>query len=296
MRDLPNTARDRASLRRQYEVECELADQLRAAPPSERAALYRAVYNELFRRVPDHPQLVRRRDAAMQRESTERQLRFLQPWLRPDAVYLEVGAGDCHLAMAVARQVQYVYAVDVSREISGEGERPENFSLILSDGVGIDVPEGVADVAYSHQLVEHLHTEDAERHFREVFAALAPGGHYVCTTPHRFSGPHDISRHFDTEAKGFHLKEYIYGELSDLFRRAGFSSTSALGAIRGRCFGMADAVVRGAESALRAIPAGPRRRLARAFPFRSVFDSVTIVGRKSPRAAVTVPAGGRPAS
>src|SRR5712692_8694627 len=59
------TGRSRDDLYRHYEIERELADQLRAAPPELRKELYRTVYNELFRRVPDHPQLTRKHDAAL---------------------------------------------------------------------------------------------------------------------------------------------------------------------------------------------------------------------------------------
>ena len=40
-----------------YTIERELAARLRAAPANERALVYGEVYEELFRRVPDHPQL-----------------------------------------------------------------------------------------------------------------------------------------------------------------------------------------------------------------------------------------------
>jgi SAM-dependent methyltransferase len=71
--------------------------------------------------------------------------------------------------------------------------------------------------------MEHLHPEDAFDQLREIHRVLAPGGVYVCVTPNRVSGPHDISRHFDDIATGLHLREYSTRELTTLFRRAGFS-------------------------------------------------------------------------
>jgi hypothetical protein len=52
--------RTRAQLREHYEVERELADALRRAGPHERRSLYATLYDELFRRVPHHPQLTRK--------------------------------------------------------------------------------------------------------------------------------------------------------------------------------------------------------------------------------------------
>jgi predicted SAM-dependent methyltransferase len=98
---------------------------------------------------------------------------------------------------------------------------------VLSDGVSVPVPPGSVNVAYSYQLMEHLHPEDAFEQLENIYAALAPGGLYICITPNRLSGPHDISYYFDNEATGFHLKEYTTWELSRLFKRAGFSQTSA---------------------------------------------------------------------
>ncbi len=37
------------------------------------------------------------------------------------------------------------------------------------------------------------------------------------------NGPHDISKFFDEVATGFHLKEYTTSELSELFKKVGFS-------------------------------------------------------------------------
>jgi len=99
---------------------------------------------------------------------------------------------------------------------------PENFSFALSDGTSIPVPSGSVDVAYSNQLMEHLHPDDALEQLANVHRALKPGSVYYCITPSRISGPHDISVYFDSVARGLHLKEYSYRELTDLFRRAGF--------------------------------------------------------------------------
>ena len=48
--------RTREELRQHYDVERELADRLRTASKDERRTLYAEVYDELFKRVPLHPQ------------------------------------------------------------------------------------------------------------------------------------------------------------------------------------------------------------------------------------------------
>lgn len=76
--------------------------------------------------------------------------------------------------------------------------------------------------------MEHLHPDDAERQATNVFHCLRLGGKYICITPNRLYGPHDISRYFDREPTGFHLKEYTNLELRDLFSRIGFRRFRAI--------------------------------------------------------------------
>jgi SAM-dependent methyltransferase len=273
--------RNWAALRRHYEVERELADRLRAAPPVGRLGLYRDVYNELFRRVPDHPQNSRKVDPSRQEQKTAWQLRMLSPFLTPETVFLEVGAGDGHLTAAVATRVRRAYALDVSDVISQTPGRPANLSPVLSDGVSIPVPAGSVDVSYSNSLIEHLHPDDAAAQLANILVALAPGGVYICRTPHRFAGPQDISRYFDHEARGFHLKEYTYAELRRLFRRTGFAETSPRVRYKGPGVGVPEMVFLPMEATLGSFPRAVRGWIARRRALRSLFDGVMIVGRKA---------------
>src|SRR5213079_724544 len=117
-----------------------------------------------------------------------------------------------------APNVAAVYAVDVTDSLFGTGVRPPNFFFVPSDWVPISLPPESIDIAYSNQLLEHVHPEDAEDHVRPVFQTLQPRGKYICITPNRLSGPWDISRQFTDTARGLHLREYTVSELVDLLR------------------------------------------------------------------------------
>jgi SAM-dependent methyltransferase len=186
------------------------------------------VYDELFQRVPDHPQLTRQDDPQAAAREVQVQLRLLEPFLDQTVRFLEVGAGDCAVSTAVASLVAHVYAIDVSAEIVRGAEAPDNLELVLSDGVSVPVPGGSIQVAFSNQLMEHLHPEDALTQLRNVYDALAAGGVYICLTPNRLTGPHDISRQFDDVATGFHLREYTIAELRKVFLDVGFRRTSII--------------------------------------------------------------------
>ena len=250
-------------LRHHYDVERELADRLRHAPREERKALYAGVYDELFRRVPDHPQLTWRQDASERARTVAVQLELLDRYLSPNSTFLEVGAGDCALSLAAAARVRDVYALDVSAEITAGLDAPGNFELILSDGTSVPVPPGSVDVAYSNQLMEHLHPDDAREQLANIHRALAPGGVYLCITPTRLLGPADISKHFDDVATGFHLREYTNRELSRLCREAGFRRTQAL--VWLKWFGVAvpSRAAAAVESVAERLPRRARRPLGR---------------------------------
>jgi len=225
-----NESRTPEQLREHYEIEKELASRLRDASRQERRHLYSSVYDELYRRVTHHPQLTRKTSPEQRAAAVSKQMNILSRFLDKECTFLEVGPGDCALSLEVSKLAKQVYSVDVSDEITKGLTPPQNFRLILSDGCSIPVPPNSVNVAYSNQLMEHLHPDDAFEQLQNIYHALIPGGVYICITPNRLGGPHDISKHFDTVATGFHLKEYTVSELSHSFQQVGFSKVSIAGA------------------------------------------------------------------
>lgn len=257
-------------LRAHYLVERELADRLRMSASHERGRLYGEVYDELFRRVPDHPQLTN--GPAVREGDMRWQLRLLGRFLESGMSFLEVGAGDCRLSLAMAPRAQRVVALDVSEEIASAVRRPDNFELVISDGRRVPLPDSSVDLAYSNQLMEHLHPDDVEGQLRELVRVLRPGGRYVCVTPHRYSGPHDISAFFGCEPTGFHLKEYTVGGLRAAFLGAGFTRMDVVINARLRHFVVPAVTATGLERTLDRLPAGVRRKAARS-PLRMILGS-----------------------
>jgi len=267
-------------LREQYEVERELADRLRNASSKERTELYSQVYNEFFRRIPHHPQLTRPLDAAQTALKVEEKMALLSKLLHAETVFLEIGAGDCRLSLDIARRVRKVYALEVSEEITKSVAGPPNFELVLSDGVNVPVPRGSVTLAYSYQVMEHIHPEDAVEQLGNIFRALAPGGKYVCITPNRLAGPHDISKHFDRTARGFHLKEYTVTELRGQFRAAGFQRTSIYPGVGGHFVTVSDRLARGLEGALQLLPFRLAHTLANAPLLRNLVLAAVVAQKK----------------
>jgi SAM-dependent methyltransferase len=257
-----------------YRIERELADRLRHAPAAERGREYRDVYDELFRRVPHHPQLqqVESDAAAAHRDhEIEQDLAFLRRFLEPGSVYMEIGAGDCVLTLRIAEEVAEAHAVEVSETITRDLARPDNFELHLTDGTHIPLSDGTVTVAFSDQLIEHLHPEDARAQLGEVCRVMAPGGVLVCITPNRLYGPRDVSEYFDERATGLHLREYSAGELRALLLDAGFDRVRFYAGARGTFIPMPFFVIAAVESLLDRLPFGLRKKLADNGPVRALL-------------------------
>lgn len=269
----PDSRRSLERLRAHWEIERELADRLRAASRNERSVLYSAVYDELFQRVPDHPQVVRKADAAEQQAAIAGQQALIKQFLKPGETLLEVGAGDCALSLAMSSYAGRVYAVEVSREIAQTQDAPSNFELLITDGRAIPVAPGSVDLAYSNQLMEHLHPDDAAEQLGNIFASLRGGGRYLCFTPNRVLGPSDISQFFEDDvASGFHLREYSQRELCDLFRATGFDTVQTVSSLRGQIWAAPIAPIAAAEVLFERLPRSARLALKRSKLVRKLLD------------------------
>lgn len=266
-----------------YKLEKELAHKLNSATREERLKfnLYTTAYNEFFAKLPQHPVQKLKDDPESTASVVDSWMPALKPFLRPEMTFLEIGPGDCSLSLEIAKVAKKVYAVDVSDEVTKDLDLPPNFELVISNGCSVCVPENSVDVAYSHQMMEHLHPEDAFEQLQNLYKVLRPGGVYVCITPNRLSGPHDTSMFFDDIATGWHLKEYTVGELHDLFHAVGFSKVSYFKIRNNRQIELPLNVliltlIKLCEGTLEALPASLRRDLA----LKLLFRGITIAGTK----------------
>jgi SAM-dependent methyltransferase len=265
-------------LREHYAIERGLAQRLRDAPAGERSALYARVYDELFSSIPHHPQL-RRRASRERAAQVDRELHFLAPLLAPDLALLEIGAGDLALSRRLAGIVDEVHAVDVASDIAADEPATENLHIYLTDGSELPLADDSIGLAYSNQLIEHLHAEDALEHLREVFRVLAPGGRYLCVTPNALTGPWDISRMFSSSPTGLHLREYSNRELALLLGEAGFVDVRAMVPGRSTAYEVPAWLFTTPEWALYRLSPHARRVVLRG-PWRKALNSVRLLAAK----------------
>ncbi len=248
-----------------FNVERRIAARLKAANREGRKAIYRTMYDELFAEVPDHPRLTRREDPALMEQTNRKKLHRVQPFVNESTVYLEFGPGDCRFPMELAKQVKFVYGVDISDQIGENVVRSENFKLIVYNGYDLDLPSDSIDTVSSAQLIEHLHPEDTGHHFELIWRILRADGVYIFRTPHAFNGPRDVSRYFSDKAEGFHLKEWTIGELHKLMKSIGYRAIKAYQPTPGISIRLPISYFLVCEFLLKRLPHQFRRRLARYF-------------------------------
>jgi len=224
--------------------------------------MYPRVYDELYSCVTDIPHLAA--SAGPNRDKDVAALvAFLSPFISGKQTFLELGPGDFKLSMAVSELVRKVYAADVTDEVVRALSLPPRVQFVPTDGFEFDIPAGTVDVAFSDQVLEHLHPDDAAAQMSAIRSLLAPGGVYICITPNRLYGPHDISQYFDAVATGLHLKEYAVSDVVRLFRRCGFSSVKAYTVTDAQSNRRVPlAAVAAVERSLDALPVRLRRGLA----------------------------------
>ena len=272
----PEWGLDWDQMKQIYDVETELASQLKHADPSKRKKMYSPVYEEYFRKLPFHPQITIKKNPELQRNRVSFQLRQILPFSNSKKTLMEIGAGDGSLSVAASNYFDTVYALEVAAEMIGNVDFPKNVKSILFDGFDIPLGNETIDVAYSNQLMEHLHPDDAEDQLKSIYRVLKKKGVYICITPNRISGPSDISWWFTDIPVGFHLKEYSAVDLKKIFKLAGFSKVIGYTIIKGKRIDIPFPAIRVIETIAEWLPAHLRNSFVRLTPVSIVFNSIIV--------------------
>ncbi|MGV7426578.1 MULTISPECIES: class I SAM-dependent methyltransferase [Mycobacterium] len=209
-----------------WDLEKQLTSELRQSAPADRWDTFDHCYTRLYAELEWLNQFSEKADPQNPHEKFGRWVDLIgQP---PKSIY-EIGSGQGGLISFLAAGGYDCRGTEITRE-RGQKLMPEsraNPSWAISDGVHLDEfePPESYDIVVSDQLIEHIHPDDLDSHLRSVRNILKSGGKYIFNTPHRYTGPHDVSRVFKCgEAAGMHLKEYTCRELVDAARRAGYRS------------------------------------------------------------------------
>ncbi|MGY4234706.1 SAM-dependent methyltransferase [Bradyrhizobium sp. USDA 4449] len=212
----------------QFQKERELASMIRSASPEHRDRAYQQAYSEFYRLFPAFEQ-----NDSMEESRVKTTLAFLERFIRGSRIVIEVGAGHCYLAEAVAKHASLVVALDVAPLVDSSNF-PSNLRHQVYDGKAIPVDANSADLVLSDNVLEHLHPDDALPQVDDMVRTLKTSGYIVILTPNKTNGPHDGSAGFTVNPEGLHLHEYTSLEIKRLLLRAGCKSVRAYIGAKGK--------------------------------------------------------------
>lgn len=260
-----------------FQVEKNQAKVLKNEPNKEiRKQLYSNVYETYFEKLPYHPQFKIKNDPITKNARLEFQLNQIKPFLTKQTDFTEIGAGDCSLTIEASKYCNSTCALEVSDEIVKNISFPKNSQCLIFDGFNFPFENDSIDLAYSNQLMEHLHPEDAIDQVQEICRILRKGGKYICITPNGINGPHDISRFYGNDLVGFHLKEYLPSELKKLFIGAGFKRVRAYMMVKKRPIYISIRLIRLIEIVLYFFPTKTRKKLCHFSILKRINNTIII--------------------
>jgi len=207
-----------------WTLEKALTKQLLASTPENRKAEFYKAYNTLYIELPWLAKSGSNINHALSSQIyTERWLSLLND-IKGKLIY-EIGSGNGGLITFLADRGAICTGTELAE---GRPDKKPHTNLEWHNTDGVNLvdyePKEHYDLVISDQVIEHLHPDDINSHFKNVYQILKPGGLYVFYTPHYYTGPGDVSLVFGTlEAEGMHLKEYKYAEVFQLLKAAGFS-------------------------------------------------------------------------
>jgi len=214
-------------LRKHYEIEKRYSDLIRISPKgsAERKELFKKGYEEVIKIFEEYNP----GGACTQYTNiTQKLSESLSP---KGGKVLDYGCGEGNLLEYLDKHGFEVYGFDVSEtnarktgeKMSGRAKQrimhgdiwdfsekfPEKFDLIAMDNV-----------------IEHIPEDEVGDIIRKCKEMLSENGALLVLTPHKLSGPHDISKFFvplGGKAECFHLKEYGANDIISVLTGNGFS-------------------------------------------------------------------------
>jgi SAM-dependent methyltransferase len=207
-----------------WDLEKELTRRLLNSKADNRLETFESCYSTLYSELKWLNEYV---DKGTSRSAKEREFKKWLELIGPPSTQriYEVGSGKAELISFIAQHGYPCTATEITRE-RGKKHSTSNITWKGSDGVHLGRYEQHEsfDVVISDQMIEHIHPDDTQEHFCGVYDILEPRGRYIFRVPHRFTGPHDVSRIFKCKkALGMHLRELTFGETRSLAKAAGFT-------------------------------------------------------------------------
>ncbi|MFH1326277.1 MAG: methyltransferase domain-containing protein [Candidatus Falkowbacteria bacterium] len=152
---------------------------------------------------------------------------IIQKIAKPECSILDFGCGNGALVHQLRNIGYQSYGFDVSFYDVAVAQQPTIATIkpiIVND---IDaLRDKKFDVIVMDNVIEHIMTDELSETLQTCYSLLKKGGLLYIATPHRFAGPHDISRYFlplGSKAEGFHFHEFTVRDFVRILRTQPFS-------------------------------------------------------------------------
>ncbi len=206
---------------------------LRESDQRKRALLaarhYDKIYRDLMAHTPSNPDNEKRTYGFNPVFIEERKDLFR------DRIVIDIGCGSGASTEHISRYAKHVYGLEYSSVIMAEANKEfgphGNIEFRELEDLTLPFEDESIDVAYSNDVIEHLHPDDAFMHLQEVRRVLRTGGQYYFWTPGKKSGPHDFTKNFylmgyGVPAQASHIKEYDFEEMIEILKQAKFRAAA----------------------------------------------------------------------
>ncbi len=210
-----------------YRVESDYAQQILLSPKNsmDRLRLFQEGYNEITKIINTH------NPGGGETNYTDLVVSLIKKRLNKGSSVFDIGCASGNLLYELAVNGYDIEGIDVSDELIKMAKDKlrlvsKSNSVNQSDIVSYN-PQKPFDCIVMDNVIEHFHPDSVDDILQKCHKMLKKDGYIVILTPHKFSGPHDISKHFlplGSKAKGFHLKEFSFTDLQMHLKQAGFQT------------------------------------------------------------------------
>ena len=208
-----------------YRIEKDYAKKILLSPPHSeiRSKLLREGYDKIKEITDQYSQ------GLSETGHTEIVMSIIQKIVKKGGAVFDIGCARGSLIKALAQKGYAVKGIDISLDYIKKAKE-ELRSLGIEHCVEYgDIDDykydGLFDCIVMDNVIEHIIPDTVISILKKCWGMLLNNSSIIILTPHKYSGPHDISYHFlplGSKAEGFHFKEYSFSELAGLLKKAGF--------------------------------------------------------------------------
>lgn len=215
-------------IRRHYEMEKNYASRILSSEKNseERSRLIKEGYEQIIKIIEQY------NPGGGGTDHTDVVFSIINKLIPPGGQVFDLGCGSGKLIVKLINEGYKARGIDVSSECirlakQNLSELTTECDVIVShNDIASYDSDTLFDLIVLDNVIEHMVPDMVSDVLSKCYNMLRNKGNIVILTPHRYSGPHDISMHFlplGTKAEGFHLKEYSFTDIDEELRKVGFT-------------------------------------------------------------------------